>query len=226
MNVKTNCEVIHPNSEIFLEEGQQIVNNGVPVDGTICYIDNGIVNLPVEAISVPEVLPQRPEKRSIECPDVLSVAMKSALIDKESQASDTIVITIPNSAQMAKISTSMSLAIDNEFIMIDDMNQNDMQQTLKINSIWSESNNKEKEPKVSSNDDIIVIDDEDDVDLSEKEELNEGPTKQICLVTKESINRSNKAKRLAFPIIELDKLFVCKECGKYILVKLFLIFNN
>jgi len=123
---------------------------------------------------------------------------------------------------MAKSSTSMSLAIDNEFIMIDDVNQNDMQETLQINRIWSESNNKEK---VSSNDDIIVIDDEDDVDLSEKEELNEGPTKQICLEIEESLNGSNKAKRLAFPIIELDKLFVCKECGKY-LIKLFSIFNN
>jgi len=184
-----------------------------------------IVNLPLEAISVPEVLPQRSKKRSIECPDVLSVAMKSARIDEGSQASDTIVITVPDGAQMAESSTSMSLAIDNEFIMIDDVNQNDMQETLKINHIWSESNNKEKEPKVSSNDDIIVIDDEDDVDLSEKEELNEGPTKRICLEVEESINGSNKAKRLAFPMIELDKLFVCNECGKY-LFKLFSIFNN
>lgn len=177
-------------------------------------IDNGmveIVNLPTEAISVPEVLPQRSKKRSIECPDVLSAAMKSARIDEGSQASDTIVITVPDSAQMAESSTSMSLPIDNEFIMIDDVNQNDMQETLQINRIWSESNNKEK---VSSNDDIIVIDDEDDVDLSEKEELNEGPTKQICLEIEESLNGSNKAKRLAFPIIELDKLFVCKECEK------------
>ncbi|CAI6364719.1 unnamed protein product [Macrosiphum euphorbiae] len=179
-------------------------------------IDNGmveIVNLPLEAISVPEVLTQRSKKRSIECPDVLSVAMKSARIDEGSQASDTIVITVPDGAQMAESSTSMSLAIDNEFIMIDDVNQNDMQETLKINHIWSESNNKEKEPKVSSNDDIIVIDDEDD-DLSEKEELNEGPTKRICLEVEESINGSNKAKRLAFPMIELDKLFVCNECEK------------
>eukprot|EP00102_Acyrthosiphon_pisum_P022313 XP_016659523.1 PREDICTED: uncharacterized protein LOC100573806 [Acyrthosiphon pisum] len=179
-------------------------------------IDNGvveIVKLPREAISVPEVLPQRSKKRSIECPDILSVPMKSARIDKGSQASDTIVITVPNSTQTAEKCTSMSLAIDNEFVMIDDVNQNDMQQTLNTNRIWSESN-KENEPKVSSNDDIIVIDDEDDVDLSEKEELNEGPTKRICLAIEESINGSNTAKRLAFPIVELNKLFVCKECAK------------
>ncbi|KAL4143321.1 hypothetical protein QTP88_005667 [Uroleucon formosanum] len=180
-------------------------------------IDNGmveIVNLPADINSVPEILPQRSKKRSIECPDVLSVAMKSARINEESQPSDTIVITVPDSAQMAESSTSMSLAIDNEFIMIDDVDQNDMQETLKINRIWSESNNKEKEPKVSSNDDIIVIDDEDDVDLSDKEELNESPTKRICLEIEESINGSNKTKRLACPTIELDKLFVCKECEK------------
>jgi len=191
-------------------------------------IDNGIVeivNLPAEIISVPEVLPQQSKKRSIECPDVLSVAMKSARIDEGSQPSDTIVITVPDSAQMAESSTSMSLAIDNEFIMIDDVKQNDMQETLKINRIWSESKNKKKDPNLSSNDDIIVIDDEDDVDLSDKEIFNEGPTKRICLDSKESINGSSKVKRLAFPIIELDKLFVCKECGKYS-VKLFLIVNK
>jgi len=166
-------------------------------------IDDGmieIVNVPTEAISVPEVLPQRSKKRSIECPDVLSVAMKSARIDEGSEASDAIVITVPDSAQMAGSSTSTSLVIDNEFIMIDDENQNDMQETLKINHIWSESNNKEKEPKASSNDDIIVIDDdEDDVDLSEKEELNEDPTKQVI---KESI----MARRM-------NSLFTCNKCS-------------
>jgi len=38
MKAKTNCEVVLPNSEIFLEAGQQIVNNGVPIDGTICCL--------------------------------------------------------------------------------------------------------------------------------------------------------------------------------------------
>jgi len=77
---------------------------------------------------------------------------------------------------------------------------------------------------MSSNDDVI-IDDEDYVVLSEKLELNENPKKQICLEIDESINGPNKVKRSVFPIIELDKLFVCKECGKYS-VKLFLIFNK
>jgi len=182
-------------------------------------VDNGIVeivHLPAE--SVPEVLPQQSKKRSTECPDALSVAMKTARIDVGTQPSDTIVITVPDSAQMAKSSTSMPLANDNEFIMIDDVNQNDGHETLKINRIWSECDIAEKEPEVSSNDDIIVIDDEDDeddVDLPEKE-LTEGPAKRICL----NINRSNKTKRLAFPVIELDKLFVCNKCGKYS-VKLF-----
>lgn len=178
-------------------------------------IENGIieiVNLPADTVSLPEVLPQKSKKRSIKCPDVLSVAMKSARIDEESQPSDTIVITVPDRAQMTESSTSLS--IDNEFIMIDDVKQNDMQESLKIDCIWSESKNKEKDPKVSSNNDIIVIDDEDEVDLSEKGGL-EDSTKQICLEREESTNGSIKTKRLAFPIIELDKLFVCKECGKY-----------
>ncbi|XP_026811622.1 uncharacterized protein LOC113552843 isoform X4 [Rhopalosiphum maidis] len=177
-------------------------------------IENGIieiVNLPADTVSLPEVLPQKSKKRSIECPDVLSVAMKSARIDEESQPSDTIVITVPDRAQMTESSTSLS--IDNEFIMIDDVKQNDMQESLKIDCIWSESKKKEKDPKVSSNDDIIVIDDEDEVDLSEKEGL-EDSSKQICLEREESTNGSIKTKRLAFPIIELDKLFVCKECEK------------
>lgn len=38
MKAKTNSEVVLPNSEILLEEGQQIVNNGVPVNGSICCL--------------------------------------------------------------------------------------------------------------------------------------------------------------------------------------------
>ncbi|CAH1712108.1 unnamed protein product [Aphis gossypii] len=176
-------------------------------------IENGmieIINLPADIFSLPEVLPLKSKKRPIECPDALSVAMKSARIEG-SQLSDTIVITVPDSAQMGESSTPLSLNIDNEFIMIDDVNQNDMQESLKINRIWSESKNKEKEPKVSSTDDIIVIEDEDD--LLEKEEL-ESSTKRTCLEQEESINGSIKVKRVAFPIIELDKLFFCKECEK------------
>jgi len=40
MKAKINCEVVLPNSEIFLEAGQQTVNNGMPIDGTMfCLID-------------------------------------------------------------------------------------------------------------------------------------------------------------------------------------------
>lgn len=39
MKAKTQYEVILPNSNIFLEPGQQIVNNGQPIDGTYYLID-------------------------------------------------------------------------------------------------------------------------------------------------------------------------------------------
>jgi len=133
--------------------------------------------------------------------------MKSAHIEEGSQP---LLITLPDSVQMAESSTSKSLAINNEFIIIDDddVNQNDIHKSLKINRIWSESTNEEKKPELSSNDDIMVIDSENDVNLSEKEELSKGLTKQICLK-----DRSNKIKRSVFPIIELGSLFVCEECG-------------
>jgi len=40
LKAKTNCEVVLPNSEIFLEAGQQIVNNGVPINDTISFVIN------------------------------------------------------------------------------------------------------------------------------------------------------------------------------------------
>jgi len=39
MEANINCEVVLPNSKIILEAGQQIVNNGVPIDGIFCLID-------------------------------------------------------------------------------------------------------------------------------------------------------------------------------------------
>lgn len=39
MKVKTLREIVLPNSNIFLEPGQQIVNNGQPIHGTYCLID-------------------------------------------------------------------------------------------------------------------------------------------------------------------------------------------
>jgi len=87
-------------------------------------IENGIiniVNIPSDINSLPEVLPQKSKKRSIKCPDAPLVAMKSARIEGP-QPSYPIVITVPDSAQMAESSTPLSLTIDKEFIMIDDMN--------------------------------------------------------------------------------------------------------
>jgi len=87
-------------------------------------IENGmikIVNIPADTNSLPEVLPQKSKKRSLECPDAPLIAMKSARIER-SQPSDPIIITVPDSAQMAERSTPLSLTIDDEFIMIDDMN--------------------------------------------------------------------------------------------------------
>lgn len=186
-------------------------------------IDDGVVEmvnyLSAKPFSEPEAVSQQSKKRLIECPDdILSIAMKSARFDEGSQPPDAIVSTVPDSVEIADISTSAELTVhNNEFIIIDDdVNQNDTHVPLKITRVWSEFLNKEKNSEESSDDDIIVINDEDDVDLSEKENLNDCLKKQ-----KESTNESNEGKRLVFPI-ELDKLFVCKKCGKYS-GKLFLI---
>ncbi|XP_022160559.1 uncharacterized protein LOC111026733 [Myzus persicae] len=176
-------------------------------------IDDGVVEmvnyLSAKPFSEPEAVSQQSKKRLIECPDdILSIAMKSARFDEGSQPPDAIVSTVPDSVEIADISTSAELTVhNNEFIIIDDdENQNDTHVPLKITRVWSEFLNKEKNSEESSDDDIIVINDEDDVDLSEKENLNDCLKKQ-----KESTNESNEGKRLVFPI-ELDKLFVCKKC--------------
>lgn len=104
---------------------------------------------------------------------------------------------------MAKKSTSTSLIFDSKLVMINDVDQNHMRESLKTTRIRSESTNKKKESNVTSNNDVA---------LSEKEELNEDPKKRVSLDIEESI-------------IELDKLFVCEECGKCS-VKLFLIVNK
>lgn len=36
---QNQCEVVYPNPNVYLEKGQQIVNNGVPINGTYCLID-------------------------------------------------------------------------------------------------------------------------------------------------------------------------------------------
>jgi len=142
-----------------------------------------VKNVPAETISIPEFMPWRSKKRSIESSDNLSLVMKLAHIDQGSQPSATVAYTFPNSVLTAESSTSMSLA--------NDVNQNHMKESLKSTRILSISNNIKKKPNVSSKND---------------------PTKERCLEIDESV-------------IELDKLFVCKECGKYS-VEFFLIFNK
>lgn len=172
-----------------------------------------IVNLPPEIISLPET--QRNKRRRLECPDVLSAAMKSACIEESTQSSDTIVITVPDRAHMVDNSNSSAPAIDNEFIMLDDNDQNDLRESLRINDIWTENENNVVEP-LEQPDDVITIDDEDDLpDTSNKTVATEISIKRKHSVLQESFDSRNKNKRLALPIIALDKLFLCKECGKY-----------
>jgi len=86
-----------------------------------------IKNVPVETI--PEVLPPQSKKRSIEFPDNPSLVKKYPRIDEGSQTSNIVVHTFSNSSLMAESNTSMSLAIDNELTMINDMYQNRMKKS-------------------------------------------------------------------------------------------------
>lgn len=163
-----------------------------------------------------EILPKRAKKRALECPDVLSAAMKSARIDESTQSSDTIVITIPDSGQK----TSLTPTVDNE-IMLDCVNQNDVQQeTCKISDVWTETENNSKELQYS-NDDVIIIDDDDD-ELLDDITPNTKETSAIS-TNNAMIKQSIKAKRLALPLIALDTLFTCKPCGKFEFFFFFLI---
>jgi len=153
--------------------------------------------------------------------------MKSAHIDENNQALDTIVITVPDGAQM--INNNMTPNIDNDFIMLDDVNQcgvnqSDVEESLNqdINNIFSKTINNVKEPQKST--DVIIIDDDDDDDVIyvcsfNKDDSSKNPSRHKRLEKcqlEQSMHRSiNKVKRLAFPIIPLDKLFFCKECSKY-----------
>lgn len=164
-----------------------------------------MINLPSEINSLPEIQSHKTRKRRLERPDVLSSAMKSAHID-DNQSSDTIVITVPDRAQMEN-NTPLTQSIDNEFIMLDDVNQSSVQSSLKINNIWSESKVIETNPHLSN--DVIIIDDEDDI-LSNDNTDNSNKRKRL---SKHTIEKSEKSKRLALPIIPLNELFVCKDCG-------------
>lgn len=178
-------------------------------------ISNGeleIVNIPREIVSLPET--QRNKRRRLDCSDVLSAAMKSACIEETTQSSDTIVITVPDRSHLVDNSNSLAPAIDNEFIMLDDNDQNDLRESLRINDIWTENENI-VEP-LEQPDDIITIDDEDDLPATlSKTVATEISIKRKRSAIEESIDSPNKNKRLALPIIPLDKLFFCKNCGKY-----------
>lgn len=173
-----------------------------------------IVNSSPETSCSSEIKKKKIRKRRSKCPDVLSTVIKSTSVEKTVQPTDAIIITVPDRAQMTEDnSTSITLPIDNEFIILDDVNQNDMQDSLKLDSVWSDTRSHEKELQ-QSNDDVIIIDDEEDlldIDKSTKEEK-KVPTKRKHS-TEETVDQSNKIKRLAFPTVELDKLFNCKECG-------------
>jgi len=155
----------------------------------------------------------------LDCPDVLSAAIEFANIDTTTQSSDTIIITVPDQTQMTNHNTSLTPAINNEFIMLDDAkNQNNESEPFKINNIWTEMKNNIIEPQ-KSKDDVIIIDDEDEVlnnDASNNEENIKMFTKRRRLSnsTEKSTNGLNKAKRLALPLVLLDNLFTCKGCGK------------
>jgi len=181
------------------------------------------VNLPPGTSSLPEILPQKPKKKRLNCPNVLSSAMKSADINTNTQLSDTIIITVPDRAQMTNDNTSSIAAIDNEFIMLDDTkNQNnETDEPFKINVIWTEAKSNKVEPPQKSSDDIIVIDDDDELLENQTSNTDENikiSTKKRRL-SKHSIEEStdglNKVRRLAHPLIPLINLFTCKGCGKY-----------
>jgi hypothetical protein len=175
-----------------------------------------IINSSPETSCSPEILKKKTRKRRLKCSDVLSTALKSVSDDKNVKPADAIIITVPDRAQMTEDnSTSITLPIDNEFIILDDVNQNDMQDPLKLDSVLSETKNNEEELQ-QSNDDVIIIDDEEDLLGNDTFNIKEKkvPTKRKHS-SEETVDQSNKVKRLAFPTVELDKLFNCKECGQY-----------
>lgn len=164
--------------------------------------------------SLPENLPQKSKKKHLDCPDGLSDSMQTAKIDESTHSSDTIVITVPDRAQMTNNTTSI---IDNEFIMIDDVTENNKRKdNIIITDVWSQTENNPQQ----SNDIIVIDDDEDDLldnSSSNKEKSTEIDIQQTHL-SKHYIDKLtkkfNQTKRLALPLISLDKLFVCNHCSK------------
>lgn len=187
-------------------------------------ITNGLIDeVKLQPItSSTDIQLQTSKKKSLHCSDVQIPTDKTSRIDEITPSSNTIVITVPDRTQMTSTSdANLTLTADNEFIMIDDVIENNKQnEGIVITNVWSDTKNNENELQ-QSNDIIIIDDDEDDLlEISKinNEENTEIPIEQKCL-SKHSIekssNRLNKTKRLAHPLIALDKLFVCNECGKY-----------
>lgn len=141
--------------------------------------------------------------------------MKSAHID-ENTHSDTIVITVPDKEQMS-CGTSAPLDIDNDFIMLDDVNKNDVHEALKLtDKKLSKGKKDSREQQQSSPSNVIIIDDEDDLmdnSSNNKEQTIDNLTKQKQSISN-SVEDPNKVKRLANPLIPLDKLFFCKQCSE------------
>lgn len=67
---------------------------------------------------------------------------------------------------------------------------------------------------------VIIIDDDDELSDTVAKTVNREITKQkrsVEHLTKDSIDSPNISKRLALPLIDLNKLFFCRECGKSIM---------
>lgn len=177
------------------------------------------MDLPSETSSFREILPKKIKKRRLGCPNALSDAIKSARIDASSQSSsDTIVITVPDKAQMTN-STSLTSSsdMDNEFIILDDDINQKPEQTIKIDNVWSMAGCDQIDQS-----DVIVIDDDNDVDDNVLDNDGSNKVENVSTKRKNSIEEPNggpiKPKRLALPIVALNKLFVCKKCGKIICI--------
>jgi len=85
-----------------------------------------IVNLTPRKSCLPEIIPQKPNQRHLDCSNVLSVTMSSAITNTNIQLSDIIIITVPDRARTTNDNKSSIPVIYDEFIMLDDAkNQND-----------------------------------------------------------------------------------------------------
>lgn len=175
------------------------------------------INLPLkngmlETINLPlgptcEIVSQKSKKKDFERSDLISAAMKSADIDKSNSASskNPILITIPSSTPLSdNAHNAPEDNIGNEFIILDDASKiNEELCTVKVDA--------ESELRVpsqdSNNDEIIIIDDEDTEPIITK------VVSKRKLSQNETNNELKTLKRLAIPVVPIDKLFFCESCG-------------